>query len=295
MSKCIIREMIKWIVIVLCISHAAMSAELRLLSTYSWTSENPAFGGFSSLYVSEKGSQFLTTSDRGYFLSGRIKRQDGKIVGVEQQELLGIRDTKGEPIKGFHVDSEGLAIGTDGRIYVSFEGKHRVWAYSNKLSEAAWLPEHPDFKTMQNNSSLEALAIDRRGWLYTIPERSGVIDRPFPVYRFTGTVWDKKFKVPRRAPFLVAGADFGPDNKLYLLERDFKFPTGFATRIRRFTLTDTGFKNEETLIETTLGFHDNLEGISVWRDAQNRIRITLISDDNFKFFQRTELVEYVID
>ncbi len=287
--------MIKWIVAVLCISHAAMSAELRLLSTYSWTSKNPLFGGFSSLHLSGKGRQFLATSDRGYFLSGRIKRQDDKIVGIEQQELLRIRDTNGEPIKGFRVDSEGLAIGADGRIYVSFEGKHRVWVYSSKLSEAVWLPKHTDFKTMQNNSSLEALAIDKRGWLYTIPERSGMIDRPFPVYRFTGKVWDKKLKVSRRAPFLVAGADFGPDNKLYLLERDFKFPTGFATRIRRFTLTDDGFQDEETLIETALGFHDNLEGISVWRDTLNRIRITLISDDNFKFFQRTELVEYVID
>ncbi len=287
--------MIKCIAAALCISHAAMGAELRLLSTYSWASKNPVFGGFSSLHLSDNGHQFFTTSDRGYFLSGRIKRKTDKIVGIEQQELLQIHDTKGKPVKGFRVDSEGLAIGADGRIYVSFEGKHRVWAYSNKSSKAVWLPKHPDFKNLQSNSSLEALAIDRRGWLYTIPERSGVIDRPFPVYRFTGKVWDKKLKVPRRAPFLVAGADFGPDNKLYLLERDFKFPTGFATRIRRFTLTGGGFNDEETLIETALGFHDNLEGISVWRDAQDRIRITLISDDNFRFFQRTELVEYVID
>ena len=287
--------MIKWIATFLCISQVALGAELRLLSTYSWTSKDPAFGGFSALHLSDNGHQFLATSDRGHFLSGHINRQDDKIVAIEQQELLRIRDTKGEPIKGFRADSEGLAIGGNGRIYVSFEGKHRVWMYSSKSSEATWLPKHPDFNAMQNNASLEALAIDKRGWLYTIPERSGVVDKPFPVYRFTGKVWDKKFKISRHAPFLVVGADFGPDNKLYLLERDFKFPRGFATRIRRFTLTKYGFQNEETLIETTLGFHDNLEGISVWRDNQGNIRITLISDDNFKFFQRTELVEYIID
>lgn len=138
------------------------------------------------------------------------------------------------------------------------------------------------------------MAIDRRGWLYAIPERSGVLTRPFPVYRYNGKKWDKKLNIPRKAPFLVVGADFGPDQKLYVFERNFKFPIGFATRIRRFTLTASGFQNEETLLETRLGLHDNLEGISVWKDKRNRIRITLVSDNNFKFFQRTELVEYVV-
>ena len=34
-------------------------------------------------------------------------------------------------------------------------------------------------------------------------------------------------------------------------------------------------------------------GIAVWEDGQG-IRITMISDDNFLFLQRTELVEYRI-
>ena len=148
---------------------------------------------------------------------------------------------------------------------------------------------------MQNNSSLEALAIDHHGQLYTIPERSGQIDKPFPVYRYTGKKWDKRFHIPRRGEFLVVGADFGPDHKFYLLERHFRFPFGFATRVRRFSLSSSGFYNEETLIRSRLGTHGNLEGISVWQDDRNRMRITLIADDNFKFFQHTELVEYVVN
>ena len=31
-----------------------------------------------------------------------------------------------------------------------------------------------------------------------------------------------------------------------------------------------------------------------WRDDRNRIRITLISDDNFFLFQKTQLVEFVV-
>ena len=61
-------------------------------------------------------------------------------------------------------------------------------------------------------------------------------------------------------------------------------------RVRRMALDGTGI---ETLIETAR--HDNLEGLAVWQAADG-LRLTMISDDNFRWFQRTEIVEYrVID
>lgn len=48
------------------------------------------------------------------------------------------------------------------------------------------------------------------------------------------------------------------------------------------------------MIETSNRTHDNLEGISVWQ-SPNGLRMTLVSDDDFRFFQRTELVEYAIN
>lgn len=44
-------------------------------------------------------------------------------------------------------------------------------------------------------------------------------------------------------------------------------------------------------MQSEVGRHDNLEGLSVWQDAQG-VRLTMVSDDNFMFFQRTEFVEY---
>ena len=32
----------------------------------------------------------------------------------------------------------------------------------------------------------------------------------------------------------------------------------------------------------------------MWRDEAGAIRLTMISDDNFNFFQRTQLVEYTV-
>ena len=52
--------------------------------------------------------------------------------------------------------------------------------------------------------------------------------------------------------------------------------------------------DEEIVFETGTGTHDNLEGLSVWRDDQGRLRATMISDDNFLALQRTELVEYLL-
>ena len=63
---------------------------------------------------------------------------------------------------------------------------------------------------------------------------------------------------------------------------------------RRWTITADGPMNEESLLETATGTHDNLEGVAIWRDNQGRLRATMVSDDNFFALQRTELVEYAL-
>lgn len=89
------------------------------------------------------------------------------------------------------------------------------------------------------------------------------------------------------------GADFGPDGRLYLLESGFN-GLGFRSLVRRFDVDEAGAHNETEFLRSGLGVHDNLERLAVWRDPQGRIRLTMISEDNFRFFQRTEIVEYVV-
>jgi len=74
-----------------------------------------------------------------------------------------------------------------------------------------------------------------------------------------------------------------------VLERDF-VGLGFRSRVRRFAMDGT---DEVTLLETGLLKHDNLEGISVWQDHEALV-MTLISDDNFRGLQKTEIVEYLL-
>jgi hypothetical protein len=181
---------------------------------------------------------------------------------------------------------------TDAGIFISLERLHEVWRVSPDGEVIERLPRHPDFAALQGNASLEALAADAEGALYALPERSGSWTRPFPVWRYADGVWSRAFEVPRRGRFLPVGADFGPDGRLYLLERRMPLPFDFATRVRRFEIVDGQIVSEETLLETPPGLHDNLEGLAVWRDDDGAIRLTMVSDDNYSRFQKTEIVEY---
>ncbi|MEP3347086.1 MAG: esterase-like activity of phytase family protein [Litoreibacter sp.] len=273
-------------------SGIAYGQSLEFVSRFGWRSQVDGFGGFSSLELSRDGVQFITTSDKGLIAEGRVVRRDGRIRGLENLRFELLQNSEGAPLRSFRTDAEGAAISPDGTIYISFEGTHRVLAYSGLNDAARRLPDIPWTGALQSNSSLEALAIDKAGVLYTLPERSGDLNRPFPVFRFRGGRWDRQLRIPRRDGFLPVGADFGPDGRFYLLERELKGLNGFATRVRSFKLEGNAFTDERELLETTGGSHDNLEGIAVWATPEGVIHVTMIADDNFKFFQRTELVEY---
>lgn len=265
------------------------------LGSYRWQMDDPAFGGFSALELTPDGQAFTALSDKSHMIQGRLTRDSrGQITAITAPPLTLLRDIEGEGLTGLATDSEGLALAPQGGFFVSFEGRHRVRYYPGADQPADRVPSHPDFAGLQLNSALEALAIDARGHLFTLPERSGALDRPFPVYRHDGQGWDIPFHIPRSGSFLPVGADFGPDGWLYLLERALTGP-GFRSRIRRFDVTGDHLKTEEVLLQSGTARHDNLEGLSVWQDPQGRIRLTMISDDNFKFFQRTEIVEYAVD
>lgn len=276
---------------------AVAQPRVEYVATYVWHMDDDAFGGFSGIEMSDDGTRFHALSDRGTVRWGSVERDSaGRIRAMNTAGIARLRDAHGAPLKGGYLaDSEGIAIGPDGAMWVSFEGLTRVVRYDTPDSPAKPLPGPPEFKEMQRNSSLEALAITADGTILTLPERSGMLTRPFPVWRYRDGAWDQPFSIPRSGAWLPVGADIGPDGRFYLLERDFKGLLGFLSRVRRFDLTENGIENEVTLLETRSLQYDNLEGITVWSDGLG-IRLTMISDDNFYFLQRTELVEYrVID
>ena len=278
---------------------AVFGQTAQFIAAIPFHDSDARFGGFSGLSLSNNGRDMVALSDRGAIFRGRIVRDDlDAPVDIERIQFLPVRQIDGQNTSGFSADSEGLAMTKTGGVYISFEGFHRVRFYENISAPAQDIPRHPDFKKMQRNSSLEALAVDARGALYTLPERSGGAQKPFPLYRFWQGQWDIVGEIPRKGEFLVVGADFADDGRLYILERGFSWVSGFASRVRSFRINagtmDADAMDEQVHLTTRWGRFDNLEGISLWRDKDGRKRITMVSDDNFRIYQRTELVEYVL-
>ncbi|MFN3953850.1 MAG: esterase-like activity of phytase family protein [Pararhodobacter sp.] len=268
---------------------------------FVWRERDARFGGFSALHLHDDRQHFLALSDRAWLYAGRLIRDaDEGITGVEVSAIHPVRGPDGAALRGPAGDSEGLALGSDGTLYIAFEGgaRTRVAAYAQPGGVARHLPRHPYFTRMPGNGALEALAIDSADRLHTLPETP--IDGAFPVFRFDtrgwqsdpGRNWQIIGHVPRRGSFAPVGADFGPDGNFYLLERQFRLPA-FASRISR--IRPGHWDRPETLVETRPGAFDNHEGISITRDARGRLCATTISDDNRFFLQRTEIAEFRLD
>lgn len=263
------------------------------VGSYFWSREEEEFGGLSGFELGDDGLSFTAISDRGTLYAGRLVRDaEGAVIAVETSGASPIPGPGGGPLRGGETDAEGLAVGPDGSLFISFEGLDRVGELAAPDGPMTWLPRPDAFRRLQTNSGLEALAIDTEGRLYTLPERSGRRGRPFPVWRWTGTDWEQAFTLPREGDFLPTGADFGPDGRLYLLERDFKGLFGFRSRVSRFEIGPDGPGRRELLLQTHGPWRDNLEGLAVWADVAGAIRLTMISDDNFNPLQRTEIVDY---
>lgn len=232
---------------------------------------------------------FTVIGDKGVVVEGHFTRMATKISGISST-LRHIKNHRGDPVEMPHSDAEGLAIHADGQVFISFERKHRILAYQHVASTAQKLTNHPDFKHFKSNDGLEALAISTDGTLYTLPEKSD--DNMIPIYRYQNGQWDTPFHIPATQGYKPVGADFGPDGKFYLLERNLKSVFGFNSRIRRFEITGNQISKGEFLLATDAGVHGNLEGLALWRDPDGDIRMTMIADDNFNPLQRTEFVEY---
>lgn len=259
------------------------------MGSYDWVQDDPLFGGLSGLELSADGLSLTALSDRGAIVRASVTRDvEGRITAVHANPATLLTLPPGTVPEDFRFDTEGLAIAPDGTLYVSSEFVTRVIRYDPADKTPQVLPIPREFTAMPLNGGPEALAIDADGTLYTMPEETDRADGAYPVYRFRNGAWDQPYLIPGDRSFLPVGADFGPDGRLYLLERQFRGLGGFATRVRRI---EPG-KTDELLVQTPPGTFSNLEGIAVWTAPDGGLRMTLVSDDNFLSLLGTELVEF---
>ncbi|MGA7974103.1 MAG: esterase-like activity of phytase family protein [Pseudolabrys sp.] len=268
------------------------------------TSKNPSFGGFSALHMAADGSRFLALSDRGAWFKGRIVYRGGRPSGIADAEMAPALAGDGKPLaKHGWYDTESLGLDDAGHAYVGIERVQRIVRFD--LKKGVQARGHPiavpaDFKTLDNNKSLECLAVAPKssplaGQLIAVTEHSLDVRGNHRAFLLKGRQVDR-FSVKRSDGFDVSDCAILPQGDLLLLERSYSLLAGVAMRIRRIPLAAIkpgALVDGTKLISANLAFQiDNMEGIGVSRDAGGDTILTLVSDDNFSVLQRTLLLQF---
>ncbi|WP_417627564.1 esterase-like activity of phytase family protein [Pararhodobacter aggregans] len=249
---------------------------------------------FSGIATTD-GNTVYMVSDHGFIVGARLQRGYGqRIDGVEIRQVALLNDENGHPLTGSMRDAEGVTIGRDGALYVSFEQHNRIVRYARLGGVGEDLGAHADFARLRAGRGLEAVAAAPDGRVYAIPERPARATYGFPSYVWSPRGgWGDGFRLPMDLQFLPVGASFGPDGLLYVLEREHG-PRGFRSQVRRFTVNGEGISAGQWVMRSDYGQFGNLEGISVFRDWNGRIRLLMVSDDDLQTGP-SELVDVVVN
>ncbi|TYO85419.1 esterase-like activity of phytase family protein [Oceanicella actignis] len=261
-------------------------------------SSRPTFGGLSGIEVSADGRRFVAVSDAGRWVEGALERgANERLTGWRLEILAGMLGPDGARAAYSERDAEGLDIAApdlSGPRLVSFERDHRIARFAGPRAPEELLWSLRAWSRMPINNGFEALARRPDGALLAIQEADAGPGRQAAQLLFPdGRVLP--LALPREKGLIITGADFGPDGRLYVVDRGLSFWRGFHMRLRRLTLEGARVIAEEELarISGVMGA-DNAEGISIWRDGAGRLRALVATDDNFNMLQRTLLLEFIL-
>ncbi len=270
------------------------------------TSSYKDFGGLSALRLFADGANFISLTDKGRWLKGRIAYASGRPVGIQDAEMTPILGPDGRPLaaRGWY-DTESIAI-DGGTLYVGIERVNRIvrfdYGRSGLLARGQPIAIPAGISSLPNNRGLECLEFIPRsmpagGTLVAISERG--LDSAGNLRGFLiGGRTPGEFSVARHNDFDISDCAVLPERDLLLLERRFTWTTGIAVRLRRVpldALAPGAVVDGKEILTADMGYQiDNLEGLSVHRGSNGETLLTMVSDDNFSRLQRTILLQFAL-
>lgn len=270
------------------------------------TSPHKEFGGLSGLHMEPDGEHFLSLSDKGYWVRGRIVYKNDAPFGITEAEIAPILAEDGRSLasRGWY-DTESLTF--DGGIaYIGIERVNQIvrldYGKDGLLARARAIPAPPAVSKLPHNKGLECLAFVPQGMplagtLIAVSER-GLDDKGNLLAFLIGGPLPGDFTVHRTDDFDISDCAIAPQGDLLLLERRFSWRRGVAIRMRRIPLSSIrpgAVIEGRIVIEADLGYQiDNMEGLGVHRAANGDIVLTMVSDDNFSPLQRTLLLQFTL-
>ena len=279
---------------------------LEFLGGLVLRADNANFGGISGLAVEPDGQGFLAVSDAGLWMSGRFVEKDGRLAGIEQAAVGPILGPLGQPLAAMERDdteSVGLRGGT---AFVGVEGVNEIWSFpfsrDGMMARGQPVAVPAGIKLLPDNRGLEALTPAPAGSalgdaLVAISERSGSDDEPTKGFILGGPL-SGEFLLQRKSPFDITDIAFLPGGDLLVLERRASFMGGFGMRLRRMagaSIRPGAVLDGPVLLEAGPESEiDNMEALGISRDEAGRTVITLMSDDNFSFLQRSLVLRFTL-
>jgi hypothetical protein len=273
---------------------------VELISTY------PDFGGLSAIRVEQDGAAFLAVSDKGRWFRGRITYQGDRPTGVADAEMAPVLGQDGKPLaaRGWY-DSESMAV-DGGTVWLGLERVNRIvrfdYGRDGLLARGVPVALPSGIAKLPHNRGLECLATVGKGQplsgaLIAVSERG--LDAEGNIKGFLiGGPSPGEFTVKRIGDFDITDCAVTPAGGLVLLERSFARWRGVGMRLRRVPLADIkpgAVLDGPVLTEADMGYQiDNMEGLSAHRAANGDTVLTVISDDNFAFYQRTLLLQFTL-
>jgi hypothetical protein len=273
---------------------------LEFVGGFSMSAEASRFGQFSALRFLNAGSDFIGVADHGFWSFGTILRDaDLAPIGIADFTMQPMVDDAGAVIGEKElIDAEGLEV-ENGVATVSFEREARVSEYTIDPEGMSGPSRNLDFLVpvheLRFNQGLETVVRGADGARIVFSERSidGEGDIFAAIIEGPGA---GVFKVARGDGFDITDGALLPDGDILLLERRFSIELGVAMRLRRIPREEIragGLADGPVLMEADLTYQiDNMEALDVWRREDGAIMVSLMSDDNQNFLQRTLYLEF---
>lgn len=263
----------------------------KLAGAWGLTADDPNFGGISGIALGEGG--LIGVTDAGGWVG--ISITNGK---PRAATLAYMRSAKGTYLSGkIENDAEDIAW-RDGIAIVSFERDFRIEAFdlggcgsAAKAVRVADLPDEIGGKDVDSNSGPEGMTLTPDGALRFGYEGVSDSNSPLGEVLKEGTGRWTGISADNPSGFALTGMDTvrlatGEDRDV-LLFRAFDPIRG----ARAVVVWGPGEDQRATLSRPVLT--DNFEGIAAEPLEDGRLRLWIVSDDNFSTLQRTLL--YAID
>jgi len=248
---------------------AAGFAPLQLAGAWRLTSTDPRLGGVSSLAIAD--GQLVALTDAGALIRFR--------PGLSNARIGELPDGPGPGGFKRNRDSEALVRDSLGRGWgVTFENRHQLWLFDPSFSRALRRIDLGE-RGWGANRGIEGLANDGDALLLLHEDGDHLL-------RFTGTR-ARSLPIAGARGRISDAAAIGPGRYLAVERRVTAF--GFRNALVSLEKAGAGYRLGRR-IALPLGPLDNVEAVAVDRRTAGRLRLWLMTDDNFQRPFRTLLI-----